>query len=441
MLRKKLILFIMLFCLFPMSGKAMTLHLDAADLRYVLTAIASEGNINLVLDDDVSGSVSVNLDDVSASDAIKIISKSRGLSVAEEDNVLFIGERKNIRHNYGKMHIFKVQYCDLMTLANAVRISFNLPVATEKTANITDDTVLIDKENNSLLFYGTEGEAKKISSFIKSFDVPSKQVMLEAKVIALQKDASKKLGIEWKWSPLPQYPEYEKDYESRRRAVQNPNGSYSTVSESIPDIKITRKANGFDGTPGIIQFGKGPDGIPFEFYYEATLNALITDGKANVLAKPNIMTLNNKEAVIRIGGSVPIPKLSVTDSTSTTSYEYHDTGIILRYTPVINDNGEITATVHTEVSSPMYIEEMKAYRFQTRSADTVVRLKNGETLVIGGLIGSEEAKSMSKIPFLGDLPILGNFFRSVKKSKSDSELVIFLTAKIIDDTNEKNMQN
>lgn len=303
------------------------------------------------------------------------------------------------------------------------------PTKENTSANDTE-IVLVDKENNSLLFYGTDSEAERVADFIKRFDVPSKQVMLEAKVIAIQKDASEKLGIEWNWSQLPQYPDYENSYETVKRIVQNDDGNYVSVSENIPSTKINRKTSEFDSTPGIIQFGRGPAGIPFEFYYGATLNALITDGKASILAKPNIMTLNNHEAVIRIGGSVPIPKTSTTDSTTTTAYEYHDTGIILRYTPTINDNGDITATVHTEVSSPLYVADLKAYRFQTRSADTVIRLKDGETMIIGGLIGSEESNSMSKIPFLGDIPILGNFFRSVKKSKTDSEIIIFLTAHI-----------
>ena len=88
------------------------------------------------------------------------------------------------------------------------------------------------------------------------------------------------------------------------------------------------------------------------------------------------------------------------------------------------------STVHTEVSSPLYVEALRAYRFQKRSADTTVRLQDGETMVIGGLIGSEETRSLSKIPFLGDLPILGAFFRSVRTSKSESEIMIFLTAQI-----------
>ena len=122
-----------------------------------------------------------------------------------------------------------------------------------------------------------------------------------------------------------------------------------------------------------------------------------------------------------------------TNTATTTSITYRDAGIILRCTPRVNPDGAITTKVHTEVSSPLYVDSLKAYQFQKRSADTVVRLKDGETMVIGGLIGSEESKSLSKVPFLGDLPILGAFFRSVRKSKSDSEIMMFLTAHVLDE--------
>ncbi len=125
--------------------------------------------------------------------------------------------------------------------------------------------------------------------------------------------------------------------------------------------------------------------------------------------------------------------VATTNSTTTTSITYRQAGIILRYTPRVNADGRITAQVHTEVSSPLYVDELKAYRFQKRSADTTVRLKDGETMVIGGLIGSEESRSLSKVPFLGDLPILGAFFRNVRTSKTDSEIMIFLTAHVLED--------
>ena len=186
-----------------------------------------------------------------------------------------------------------------------------------------------------------------------------------------------------------------------------------------------------------MQFGRGPEGHPFEWYYEAQLHALEQSGKAKVLSRPNITTLTGREAVIEIGSEVPVPEVETTSRSTTTSFTYHKAGIILRYTPYVSDDGRITAIVHTEVSSPVYVEDLKAYRFKKRSADTSVRLKDGETMVIGGLIGSEEARNYRKIPFLGDIPVLGAFFKNVQKSKQSSEIMIFLTAHVLPSDNEQ----
>ena len=108
------------------------------------------------------------------------------------------------------------------------------------------------------------------------------------------------------------------------------------------------------------------------------------------------MTLQGQEAIINIGSEVPVPTVSTTNATTTTSIKYREAGIILKCIPQVNEDGFITVKVHTEVSSPLYVSDMKAYRFQKRSADTIVRLKDGETMVIGGLIGSDEARQIEQ---------------------------------------------
>ena len=276
------------------------------------------------------------------------------------------------------------------------------------------------------MFYGTASEAQKIRVVLDQIDIPYEQVSLEAQVMSINKTDSKNLGIEWEWSKAPQY--YEK-YTPEKINIDATTGK----TTSIKPAEITERASSFNEgtTGGIISFGRSPDGLPYEFYYAAKINALINNGKANILSKPKITTINGKEATINIGGEVPIPTLTVSDNTTTTTYEYKETGIILKYTPRVNDDGYITAKIHTEVSTPTYDADAKAYRFNKRSADTQVRLKDGETMVIGGLIGSDESKVMSKIPFLGDLPILGRFFSNVNNSKNESEVIIFVTARIV----------
>ena len=415
-----------------------SLHVVDGDVRAVLSSTASLGGLGLVMDESVRGTVTVDIDEAEPEEVVARIAAAKDLILEKQDGIFLLTA---LRQGMYRPYAFPVRYADLSTAREAVALSLardtredsRAEKAKEKDgshlAQEGEERVLADPGTGQLLLFGTAAEAAA------ALDQPIRQVSLEAKVIAVQKDAAKKLGIEWEWSKVPQYPNRRVDYETRRRTVQNPGGGYTTVTEDWPKVTTERNWRSGESVPGILQFGRGPEGHPFEFYFGATLNALITDGKAKVLARPNITTLQGREAVINIGGEVPVPTVSTTNATTTTSITYREAGIILRYTPWVNPDGKITATVHTEVSSPLYVEALRAYRFQKRSADTTVRLQDGETMVIGGLIGSEETRSLSKIPFLGDLPILGAFFRSVRTSKSESEIMIFLTAHILDDTN------
>ena len=330
----------------------------------------------------------------------------------------------------------QINYLELDKIAQTINLMLtgNLPdkIDDKDKKTAINNKVMIDESENTISFYGTLKQYEQIKIFTRTRQT-AKQVSLEAKVTAIQKDAAKDLGVSWEWSKLPQSPEHEITYDTVKHTVINEDGSKEEITDYLPVDEVTRKWNDDENIPGVIRFGKGVDGYPYEFYYAAKIDALISDGKANILARPNITTIQGKEAVINIGSEVPVPTVSTTNSTTTTSIKYREAGIILKCTPRVNEDGIITVKVHTEVSSPMYVEDMKAYRFQKRSADTIVRLKDGQTMVIGGLIGSDEAKQMSKIPFLGDIPILGNLFKHIQKSKSDTEVMIFLTAHEVND--------
>lgn len=442
---------LLVFCFWLMflqtaAASAVSMQVVDGDIRSVIAAVARIGGLGVIVDDSVQGKITVMLNDVEPQEALRSIAEARSLVLEEKDGLVLISSAYETSRGLYSPHIFVLNYADLETVREAVKISLNRAGFLQNNKNIEKRTISdkgtkqeieeterlqIDTATNSLILYGTALEAEAAQKIIAALDVPTRQVSLEAKVIAIQKDAAKNLGIEWEWSKLPQYPDYTTSTESVRRVVVNADGSYQTVTEDVPKTTVTRHRSIGESIPGIISFGRSPEGHPFEFYYAATINALISDGKATVLARPNVTTLQGKEAVINIGGEVPVPKVSTTNSATTTSIEYKQAGIILRYTPRINPDGEITAEVHTEVSSPMYVDALKAYRFNKRSADTTVRLKDGETMVIGGLIGSEETRVLSKVPFLGDLPVLGALFRNVKNSKTDSEVMIFLTAKIL----------
>ena len=436
LIKKYLILLIVILgiiCSNIISASANELEAVDVDIRNLLTSIALANNLNIVISDEVQGNVSVKLSNINAQDMIKIIAENNNYTYQFKDNVIYISKGdKDIN-----LYTMQINYLELDKIAQTINLML--------TGNLTDkiddkdkktainNKVMIDESENTISFYGTLKQYEQIKNFLQEQDKPQKQVSLEAKVTAIQKDAAKDLGVSWEWSKLPQSPEHEITYDTVKHTVINEDGSKEEITDYLPVDEVTRKWNDEGNIPGVIRFGKGVDGYPYEFYYAAKIDALISDGKANILARPNITTIQGKEAVINIGSEVPVPTVSTTNSTTTTSIKYREAGIILKCTPRVNEDGIITVKVHTEVSSPMYVEDMKAYRFQKRSADTIVRLKDGQTMVIGGLIGSDEAKQMSKIPFLGDIPILGNLFKHIQKSKSDTEVMIFLTAHEVND--------
>jgi type IV pilus assembly protein PilQ len=422
-----------IICSNIISVNANELEAVDVDIRNLLTSIALANNLNIVINDEVQGNVSVKLSNINAQDMIKIIAENNNYTYQFKDNVIYISKGdKDIN-----LYTMQINYLELDKIAQTINLMLtgNLPdkIDDKDKKTAINNKVMIDESENTISFYGTLKQYEQIKNFLQEQDKPQKQVSLEAKVTAIQKDAAKDLGVSWEWSKLPQSPEHEITYDTVKHTVINEDGSKEEITDYLPVDEVTRKWNDDENIPGVIRFGKGVDGYPYEFYYAAKIDALISDGKANILARPNITTIQGKEAVINIGSEVPVPTVSTTNSTTTTSIKYREAGIILKCTPRVNEDGIITVKVHTEVSSPMYVEDMKAYRFQKRSADTIVRLKDGQTMVIGGLIGSDEAKQMSKIPFLGDIPILGNLFKHIQKSKSDTEVMIFLTAHEVND--------
>lgn len=436
LIKKYLILLVVILgiiCSNILSVSANELEAVDVDIRNLLTSIALANNLNIVISDEVQGNVSVKLSNINAQDMIKIIAENNNYTYQFKDNVIYISKGdKDIN-----LYTVQINYLELDKIAQTINLMLtgNLPdkIDDKDKKTAINNKVMIDESENTISFYGTLKQYEQIKNFLQEQDKPQKQVSLEAKVTAIQKDAAKDLGVSWEWSKLPQSPEHEITYDTVKHTVINEEGSKEEITDYLPVDEVTRKWNDDENIPGVIRFGKGVDGYPYEFYYAAKIDALISDGKANILARPNITTIQGKEAVINIGSEVPVPTVSTTNSTTTTSIKYREAGIILKCTPRVNEDGIITVKVHTEVSSPMYVEDMKAYRFQKRSADTIVRLKDGQTMVIGGLIGSDEAKQMSKIPFLGDIPILGNLFKHIQKSKSDTEVMIFLTAHEVND--------
>lgn len=246
------------------------------------------------------------------------------------------------------------------------------------------------------------------------------QIRLEAQIIEINSDYTKNLGIQY-WSQTPG------SNSSSGSSSDNPNTNITVGTAGLfyggEDFSSTRKHGGWLGS--------------HVANVNVTLQALINEGKARILSRPSITTMSGKTANILIGGRIPIP---VSDGNGNVSIDWHEYGVKLKIEPVVDSEDKITSKVHAEVSTLDYSHGVKIDSFSvpgiaTREAESEVNVRSGMTMAIGGLINSEDAKIVSKIPLLGDLPIIGRFFRHTSNTRDKREVIILITPTLVaDDT-------
>lgn len=382
------------------AGPLVNMNVVNTEVRDVLTALASVGGVSIVADDSAAGKITIQLANIPFETALDLVTKTKGLVYQKIGSVIVVAAPEKLSKGFGTVQVIKINYAKAADLKKTLALV------------VPEDRLKVDDAANAIIFNGSPGEAEAIRKTLAELDIPYQQISLEAQVVAINKNAGKDLGIDWQWSGLP-------------AKTERDTNTTATTTTTTTSNSVNREY------PGVIRFGRNPEGQPYEFTFQAKLSALITNGQAKLLAKPNITTIDGKEANILIGDRIPVLVDRIENGKTITTIEYVDAGIKLKYTPRINAGGQITAAVHTEVSTPTLVPEMKAYRITTREAETNVRMQDGETMVIGGLIGSEESGGKNRVPFLADLPILGKLFESVHKTKSETEVVIFLTARIV----------
>ncbi len=249
----------------------------------------------------------------------------------------------------------------------------------------------------SLILEGTPEDVNAALKLLKQVDVPPQQVMIDARVIDTSPEEISNMGVSWTWGS---------------QTLQEHGGSdYS----SIPANTVLRSL-------GFGSFGRTP------FDATATINAMIEHNKAKLLADPRIAVLNNQGASIFIGDTLRFNTLATSSPTTGNQFTVYEVpvGIVLLVRPRVNTDGYITLHVHPVVSTITGFTDGLP-QTASREAETTVRVKNGQTIVIGGLIQDQDIRTMSKIPILGDLPIIGSLFKSISKDHRHSEVVVFLT--------------
>lgn len=381
--------------------KPVTLQFRDANLKMVFEALARTSGINVLLDKDVKGDtkISIFVKDVSVEDAVDLIMLQSQLEKKViSDNTVFIypnSPAKLKEHQDLKIRSFHLVNADPKQMLTMI-----------KTLLKTKD-LFIHEKTNSIVMRDTPEAIQLAEMLILDQDLPDPEVMLEVEVLEISGSRLSEIGI---------------DYPTQISfAVQAPaQGSGLTLS-------ALRQAN--------------PDTISVSPAPRIALNLMLQDGDTNLLASPRIRARNHEKAKIMIGDRVPVITNAVTPISTGTpvitgSVQYLDVGLKLEVEPDIHLDNEVGIKISLEVSS--IVKEVQnavsgtlAYQVGTRNASTVLRLKDGETQILAGLINDEDRNSASKVPGLGQLPILGRLFSSNRGENRKTEIVLSITPRIV----------
>ena len=373
------------------------------DLNTVLRTLAYTYGLNLVSTKSISGSVTVTLSGVSLAEALEAILSTNGYTYVKKGKILYILEGPGVE-NLG----ITTELINLHYLMAEDAIEFLDKVISGK------GDIKISEATNSIVISDFPEVIKNAKKVISDVDTPPIQVVIEAKLLDINTQDLQNLGVTYTFDYSPTG--NNKGLFNRNVAMQETlAGSYAMTSTTdltenqiqISDFSI----KGFSGS--------------------VNLSALFEDKDTEVLASPSIATLNGKEAKIVIGERYPYKEKTQTTTGTTESTKFVDIGTILSVTPYVSPGGHITMEVHPEVSTFFAALDDGSPRITTREANATVRVKDGQTIMLAGLIKQDNSKTVDKIPILGSLPIVGYLFSSRSKDYDQRELVIFLTPHIV----------
>src|SRR5438874_5674855 len=408
------------------SGGVGVREFQGDDVGQVLRLLARQAKVNMVVSDAVTGTVTMRLEDVTALQAISIIVKAKGLFMDKIDTVYYIKTAAERTAEPTETDNYQFSY------ARAKDVS---PLLASQLAS--KDPPQIDERTNTIFFRETRSNIDNIRKMLVQIDKPTKQVMIEARLVEVSADPVQAYGINWAGT-------VGSASAPKTVAYGNPIASGSPVPGANPPT------SGFSlGNPNNHNFfGDLGHLIPSQFailsvpQFSATIQALNEDADAEFLANPRIVTADNQQAKIEVLRNQPVPQLNFNEQTATAvfgGFQDKTFGNTLIVRPSINKDNFITLSVKPEISN-----KVNDFHFQfqqadvtspiidKRSLDSNVLIKSGDTLALGGLISDQVSKSRTKVPLLGDIPVIGYAFQSHDNERHKRNLLIFVTPTIID---------
>lgn len=374
------------------TGRPISIDLENADILTVLRALSEYAGTNIVAGKDVKGTVTVRLHNVPWRRALDIILKAAGFAYREDPGVIRVDTAENLdKQDYDlplSSKIYKLEFASPKKMLDKISAMLS-----------PKGKVNVDERTNSLVVTEVDPIHQKIQQLVRLLDTPTPQVEIQCKVIDVDASFSRGLGINWTLKGL------------ESRIVR-------------ADVRSGPEESSIVGY-GVFNLGT----LPSLAQVNAVISMLEETGKAKTISAPRITAVDNEKAQILGGQRFGIP---TRDMSGNTVIQFYTVGTKLEVTPHINSLEEITMEIHAEVSELDRASALAGRPIITTSeADTKVLVKDGNTVVIGGFIRRKETKSVTGIPLLKSIPILGALFRETTTSVEDRELLIFITPTII----------
>jgi type IV pilus assembly protein PilQ len=434
------------------AGEKLSLNFQNIEVRALLQVIADFTNFNVVTSDTVTGNVTLRLKDVPWDQALDIILQAKGLGLRKSGNVIWIAPKDELAAKEKvdlesraqisalepvRTQSFQLNYAKAEEIAKGLSGQGGTGSSTTKILS-SRGSVIFETRTNQLFVSDTPSKLEEIQMMISKIDVPVRQVLIEARIVIADDKFGRSLGAKLGFTDL------------RGLAGGNPGwglgggnrvsigGNYSntgvqtgqtpnTQTSYIPDSQfVNLPAIGQNGyTAG--QFALSLFGADMNRFINLEISALEADGKGKVVSSPRVVTADQQKALIEQGTELPYQTAT---SSGATALQFRKANLKLEVTPQITPEGSVMLDVDVNKDS-VGQATAAGFAIDTKHVKTQVLVENGGTVVIGGIFEQIDRTDVTKVPFLGDVPVLGNLFKTTTKSSQRTELLIFLTPKVV----------
>ncbi len=394
----------------PDRGESLSLNFQDVPVRSVLQVMADYAGINLVASDAVQGNITLRLQDVPWDQALELVLRSKGLGRRQEGNVLLVAPAAELAEQSRGERIGQELEAQLQPLSRAL-----LPIHHAKAselvellqATLADDGILtgrgslaVDARTNTLIAHQPADRLAELRRLVAELDVPLRQVAIEARIVEANVDYEKSLGVRW-GGPL-----------------------YGETAQLGRDLFVDL---GVDRATSGVGLGL----LRAEVLLDLELSAMEKSGNGEIISQPKVVTGDKETARILKGTEVPYQE---TSKSGATSVAFREASLSLEVTPQITPDGKVIMAVRVTKDEPDYVNALNDVPpIRKNEVNARVRVADGETIVIGGVYSTTQNKVIDKVPFFGDLPYVGRLFRRDALQEKKSELLVFLTPRIMSD--------